>query len=72
MGKLLFTLLERESALNWLAWDPNDEARLAIAIARARARADGDLSIWDLAKIDQQLDGLGLGFAAELSEDEAD
>jgi WD40 repeat protein len=57
-GKLLYSLPERPGSVYWLAWDPSDEPRLAIACD------NGDISIWDLAKIDQQLADLGLDFPA--------
>jgi WD40 repeat protein len=63
-GKLRYTLPERAGSVYWLAWDPSDEPRLAIA------RDNGDISIWDLAKIDQQLADLGLGIAADRPESE--
>jgi serine/threonine protein kinase/WD40 repeat protein len=55
-GELRYTLPDREGTVYWLAWHPK-ELRLAIA------RDNGDIAIWDLAKIDRQLTVLGLGFA---------
>ena len=58
-GELRYSLPDREGTVYWLAWHPK-EPRLAIA------RDNGDIALWDLAKIDRQLTELGLGFAAEL------
>ena len=55
-GELRYTLPDREGTVYWLAWHPK-EPRLAIA------RDNGDIALWDLAKIDRQLTELGLGFA---------
>jgi hypothetical protein len=55
-GELRYTLPDREGTVYWLAWQPK-EPRLAIA------RDNGDIALWDLAKIDRQLEELGLGFA---------
>jgi WD40 repeat protein len=63
-GEPLYALPDREGTVYWLAWDPRDEARLAVA------RDNGGIAIWDLAKIDRQLAGLGLGFPAEPPENE--
>jgi WD40 repeat protein len=57
-GELRYTLPDREGTVYWLAWHPK-EPRLAIA------RDNGDIALWDLAKIDRQLTGLGLGFPPE-------
>ena len=57
-GELRYTLPDREGTVYWLAWHPK-EARLAVA------RDNGDIAIWDLAKIDRQLTDLGLGFARQ-------
>ena len=57
-GELRYSLPDREGTVYWLAWHPR-EPRLAIA------RDNGDIAIWDLAKIDRQLTELGLGFAPE-------
>ena len=58
-GERRYALPEGKGAVSWLAWDPSDESRLAIA------RDNGDISIWDLAQIEQQLSDLGLGLSAE-------
>ena len=51
--------------------DSTSQIRTHLALsAKDIARAGGDLSIWDLAKIDEQLTDLDLGFSAELSESE--
>jgi hypothetical protein len=42
-----------------VTWHPDDESRLAVG------RQNGDIAIWDLAQIDQQLHNLGLGFTAQ-------
>jgi len=55
-GELRYSLPDREGTVYWLAWHPK-EPRLAIA------RDNGDIALWDLAKIDRQLTELGLGFA---------
>ena len=55
-GELLYALPDREGTAYWLAWQPG-EPRLAIA------RDNGDIAIWDLAKIERQLTELGLGVA---------
>ncbi len=55
-GELRYSLPDREGTVYWLAWHPR-EPRLAIA------RDNGDIAIWDLAKIDRHLSELGLGFA---------
>jgi WD40 repeat protein/tRNA A-37 threonylcarbamoyl transferase component Bud32 len=55
-GDLRYSLPDREGTVYWLAWHPK-EPRLAIA------RDNGDIALWDLAKIDRQLAELGLGFA---------
>ena len=60
-GELRYTLPDREGTVYWLAWHPK-EPRLAIA------RDNGDIAIWDLAKIDRQLTELGLGFALATAE----
>jgi WD40 repeat protein len=57
-GELRYSLPDREGTGYWLAWQPK-ESRLAIA------RDNGDIALWDLAKIDRQLTELGLGFARE-------
>jgi WD40 repeat protein len=62
-GELRYSLPDREGTVYWLAWHPK-EPRLAIA------RDNGDIALWDLAKIDRQLAELGLGFAAEAAEAE--
>ena len=54
-GEMRYTLPDREGTVYWLAWHPK-EPRLAIA------RDNGDIALWDLAKIDRQLTDLGLGF----------
>jgi len=54
-GELRYSLPDREGTVYWLAWHPK-EPRLAIA------RDNGDIALWDLAKIDLQLTELGLGF----------
>jgi hypothetical protein len=54
-GQLLVQLPEEESSIMSLAWSPN-EALLAVGTF------DGQLAIWDLAKIKAQLDELGLGW----------
>ncbi|MCZ6490085.1 MAG: hypothetical protein O7A06_06095 [Acidobacteria bacterium] len=59
-GEPRYALPDREGTVYWLAWDPRDEARLAIA------RDNGGIAIWDLARIDRQLADLGLGFVEEL------
>ena len=46
---------DREGTVYWLAWHPR-EPRLAIA------RDNGDIALWDLAKLDRHLAELGLGF----------
>jgi WD40 repeat protein len=63
-GEPRYALPDREGTVYWLAWDPSDEARLAIA------RDNGGIAIWDLAKIDRQLADLGLGFTAEPRQNE--
>jgi serine/threonine protein kinase/WD40 repeat protein len=63
-GELRYSLPDREGTVYWLAWHPK-EPRLAIA------RDNGDIAIWDLAKIDRQLAELGLGFALAPAETEA-
>jgi len=60
-GELRYSLPDREGTVYWLAWHPK-EPRLAIA------RDNGDIAIWDLAKIDRQLTELGLGFSPERAE----
>ncbi len=60
-GDLRYTLPDREGTVYWLASHPK-EPRLVIA------RDNGDIAIWDLAKIDRQLTELGLGFALEAAE----
>jgi len=57
-GERTHSLPDREGTVYWLAWHPT-EPRLAIA------RDNGDIAIWDLAKIDRQLEELGLGFASK-------
>ena len=59
-GKPRYTLPEREGTVYWLSWDPSDEFRLAIA------RDNGAITIWNLAKIEEQLEELGLGSTTEL------
>jgi WD40 repeat protein len=60
-GELRYSLPDREGTVYWLSWHPA-ELRLATA------RDNGDIAIWDLAKIDRQLTDLGLGFASEQSD----
>ena len=60
-GELRYTLPDREGTVYWLAWHPM-EPRLAIA------RDNGDIALWDLAKIDRQLSELGLGFEPSKAE----
>jgi WD40 repeat protein len=53
-GELLYTLQGQESAVWWLAWHPS-EPRLAVS------RDNGGIAIWDLSRIDRQLELSGLG-----------
>ena len=62
-GELRYALPDREGSIYWLAWQPG-ESRLAIA------RDNGDIALWDIAKIDRQLTELGLGFASGPQETE--
>jgi WD40 repeat protein len=54
-GQLLVQLPEEESSIMSLAWDTKRE-RLAVG------SFDGQLAIWNLAKIKTQLDEIGLGW----------
>ncbi len=58
-GEPQYTLPDREGAIKQVTWHPDDESRLAVG------RQNGDIAIWDLAQIDQQLHNLGLGFTAQ-------
>jgi WD40 repeat protein len=53
-GKLLYSLPEESSLVNWLAWSP-DNQRLAVA------RDDGKIAIWNLQTVREILAQLGLG-----------
>jgi WD40 repeat protein len=55
-GERQYTLPASQASVSQLAWDPSDEARLAIALD------SGDVSIWNLEYVDQALSELGLAF----------
>jgi serine/threonine protein kinase/WD40 repeat protein len=52
-GQLLYSLPEQDGTTCWFAWSP-DSRRLAVS------RSDGDVSIWNLAEIDNILAKAGL------------
>jgi WD40 repeat protein len=59
-GKLLYSLPDREGTVYWIAWQPGS-ARLAVA------RDNGAIEIWDMNRIDNQLEQLGLGLESKSS-----
>jgi len=52
-GRRLYTLPDEDAPIWWLAWHP-DGRQLAVA------RSDGDISLWDLPKVESLLAEVGL------------
>jgi WD40 repeat protein len=53
LGKRLYTLPEEHGSIWWLAWSP-DSRRLAVS------RANGEIAVWELEEVEDQLSRLGL------------
>jgi WD40 repeat protein len=52
-GKLIYNLPDEAGTIWWLAWSP-DSQRLAIS------RVNGEIAIWNLKQIEDQLSQIGL------------